>query len=251
MVAAPKNFPWRGECGIKTQLLNPVQLGHRWLGLCGFSGKVTARKDVKMLCFAPAGNGELWGGIELGMVWDGWRMGELWLAGCHLEHFSCPVSCQLVDEGSQQSRLAVGFTGVFAGGSAPRNSHLFPPEHLSRLGFPCSSGKVHLLSLRPCCWPQPCLLCRLSFQQSSYWKMENTELLFETQLHFFSFFFLFYFPLLGAAEPPWLVYAWPCILLLGMLKIPAQIFPFHIPKYINVLLLWLVISSSFVTFATG
>lgn len=108
-------------------------------------------------------------------------------------HLSSPVSYQLVDEGTQPSRVAMGFTGVFAGGSAPRNSHLFPPEHLSRLGFPCSSGKVHLLSLRQCCWPQPCLHSRLSFQQSSCWEMENTELLFRTQLHFFPLLFIFFF----------------------------------------------------------
>lgn len=35
----------------------------------------------------------------------------------------------------------------------------------------------------------------------------------------------------------WLAYVWKCIPLLGMLKISTTIFPFHIPKYINALLL--------------
>lgn len=48
-----------GEHGIKNQLLNPVELGHQWPGSCGFSDRVTARKDVKVLCFGRAGNGEL------------------------------------------------------------------------------------------------------------------------------------------------------------------------------------------------
>lgn len=68
------------------------------------------------------------------------------------------------------------------------------------------------------------------------WKMQNSSS--GHNFTFFSSLFFLNFPLLGAAGPPWrLVYAWPCILLLGMLKIPATIFPFHIPKYINVLLL--------------
>lgn len=122
-------------------------------------------------------------------------------------------------EGTQQSRVAMGFTGVFAGGSAPRNSHLFPPEHLSRLGFPHSSGEVHLLSLRPCCWPQPCLLSRLSFRAEK-WKIQNSSL-----RH--NFTFLFFPPLLGTAEPPWqLVYAWPCISPVGNVKNTSYNFPF-------------------------
>lgn len=72
---------------------------------------------------------------------------------------------------------------------------------------------------------------------SEKWKIQNSSLGYNFTFFLF-FFFFFYFPLPGAAEPWWqLAYAWPCILLLGMLKIPATIFPFHIPKYINVLLL--------------
>lgn len=68
------------------------------------------------------------------------------------------------------------------------------------------------------------------------WKIQNSSL--GHNFTFFFFLFSFFPPLLGAAQPLWrLVHAWPCILLLGMLKIPATIFPFHIPKYINVLLL--------------
>lgn len=69
---------------------------------------------------------------------------------------------------------------------------------------PTVQVKVHPLSLRHCCLPQPCLLSRciirrqhrqptwkphlnrgvLSFQQSSCWEVENKELLLGTQLHF-------------------------------------------------------------------
>lgn len=63
------------------------------------------------------------------------------------------------------------------------------------------------------------------------WKIQNSS----ARLRLASFFF-FLFP--RAAEATWwLAYAWEHILLLGMLKIHATIFPFHIPKYINVLVL--------------
>lgn len=128
--------------------------------------------------------------------------------------------------------------------------------------FPPVQVKVHPLLLRCCCFPQPCpppghvvrwgqaqprcavLPAELTLGNGEY----RSPLLNATSLNYF--FFLF--PLLGAAEPPWqLVYVWQCLLLLGMLKIPSTVFPFHIPKYINVLLLWLVISSPFVPFVTG
>lgn len=75
----PKELPMEGgERGIKKQLLNPFELGHRWLGSCGFSDKKTARKDVKVLV---QGVESLEGELSLG--WCG--MGGTW------------VSCDLVD----------------------------------------------------------------------------------------------------------------------------------------------------------
>lgn len=64
-------------------------------------------------------------------------------------------------------------------------------------------------------------------------EVENPKLLCSPEA---CFVFFFLFP--RAAEATWwLAYAWEHILLLGMLKIHATIFPFHIPKYINVLVL--------------
>lgn len=149
--------------------------------------------------------------------------------------------------------MAVGLAGVPAGDSAPSNSCLFPLEHLSRLGFSYSSSQsapdtVETFAVCPsrASFPGMSLgedvvsrLTNGTFTAACYasnracagkWKIQNSS-----PEHNSTFFFS---PLLGAAESLWrLAYVWQCLLLLGMLKIPATIFPFHIPKYINVLLL--------------
>lgn len=129
------------------------------------------------------------------MVWGGWHMGELWLAGCHLGHFSCPVSYQLVDEGSQQSRVAVGFTGVFAGGSAPRNSHLFPQSTSPGWAFPAVQAKCTCYHSGLAADPSHASFpgSHSSRAHAEKWRIQNSSL-----GHNLTFFFIF----LNLFSPP-------------------------------------------------
>lgn len=78
-MAAPKSFHggnWQGQHGAGNQLLNPVVLGHQWLGLRRCSSKVIVRKALNVqrsagrpfpLLVQAVVSYEEFGGIELGM----------------------------------------------------------------------------------------------------------------------------------------------------------------------------------------
>lgn len=181
---------WQRECGIKNQLLNPVVLGHQWLGLYRCSGKVIVRKHLKVHCFAGSlaplhvqvvDSFEDFGEIKLGKVQDGVVLCGMW------------VSCDLLDATWGRERLLFPYLL-----SACRWGHPLLSRASWRWDLKClpvavlqetltfclwstSPGwvsptvqvKVHPLSLRHCCLPQTCLLSRCIIRRQIVSRLGN------------------------------------------------------------------------------
>lgn len=94
----PKELPMgRGECGIKNQSLNPVELGHQ----CGLArvGSVTKQGKMWRCCvLLLQGMESFEGELSLGWMARGWAV-TCWVPPGAQGHTPSPISYQLVDKG--------------------------------------------------------------------------------------------------------------------------------------------------------
>lgn len=147
---------------------------------------------------AHAGNGELWGGIKLGMVWDGWPM-TCWMSAGTLFLPYLLSACGWGHPAEQ-------------GGKWDLQEWLLVAVLQETLTFSLQStspGWVFLTVQAKCtCYHSglaagpSCASFPGSHSRRTQYKIQNSSL-----GHNFTFFSLFFFsffpPLLGAAEPLW------------------------------------------------